>query len=122
MLGKSVSKKKREFQFGWDEMSLIEINSITGKKCQNQDVEGHVYPKTLIRKRQYESVNEDNERHGTFIVTIKNTKEIGVFCYHCCFKYIGKCIADLKKYGATEEQIQEWINPNLRLQSQDSVM
>ena len=103
-------------------MSLIEIHSITGKKCQNQDVEGHVYPKTLMRKRQYESFSQENERHGTFIVTIKNTKEIGIFCYHCCFEYIGKCISDLKKNGATDEQISGWIKPNLSLQKQDSVM
>ncbi len=91
-------------------MSLMEIVPISGKACQNQKYDWHKYPKTLLKIDEIESLHSENQKSATFIITLKNQKDFGIFCYHCCFEYIGKCIIDLRKNGATKEEIQEWIN------------
>lgn len=90
---------------------LVEFASIGGKKCQNSIYEWHRFPKTRHKKDSFYHDDEELENDNTFIIVIKKTKAVGIFCYHCFLSFIGQCIRDLKKAGATKEEINDWLLP-----------
>jgi len=86
---------------------LVEFASLPEKRCQNDQFTWHRYPNTHHKKRW----SDDQPSNQTFVVLIKKTKKVGIFCYHCFLDYLGRCTSDLKKAGATKEEISDWLFP-----------
>jgi hypothetical protein len=98
--------KPQKSQTNSKDNSLIEIGSLPGKVCQNDQYPWHKYPKTRLKDSPYP---DSKQTLQTFVVLIKKTNTAGIFCYHCFLAYIGKCIQDLRDAGATQQEIEQWI-------------
>lgn len=96
---------------------LFEIMSLEGKECQNAQYSWHRFPKTRLKDSPYP---DSRPTRQSFMVVSRTKKpKVALFCYHCFLSFLGKCIMDWRKAGATDEEINSYIPAPYYTQTQE---